>query len=657
MTRWPAAAWVLLTLSAVAACGRPMAPDAHAQVPCEACHTGAAAGLAMSPAPASACAACHELGSLQDTVSLGGVRLSHVPHAEVAPGVALPCSGCHAHGEGGRPLVVEVGGCFTCHGDARAGMAAMPAGATCRACHAQPSHTALTESRAPIDHAQIVEQGISCVQCHYDVLRGGAGVPTAGCVECHGPPLPAFPVERAGVETLHRTHLEGDRSVACARCHDPPAHEIVGLADALALDCASCHPAPHGALVGAGPEWSAACTGCHDEAHRAQQMLYTGQGVQGVPAPPAEMFTARVTCRACHISEALAEPEGPARIAALNESCLDCHGPLYGAMLPRWKAAMSRRTADVSDFVASANRETRLRGRAGADSLVRTAVARLGVVLEGSGLHNVPFADALLRAAVRDVESAYGAAGLGVPAAPRMGPDPATTSCAHCHYGVEAATAATVFGQRFDHAAHVLRADVACRECHSPADYFRAGERRVDPEHGQTTVTAEQCRSCHHIRTKVPCVSCHDRARTAEISVPWELTVTARSKPERVTRTRRVSFRHGDHLEVECSRCHAPRRDVRAAAACTDCHTAHHADVADCTACHGSAAQTAHTVESHFGCTQCHARETLEILTPTRPFCSSCHTAQGEDHFPGEPCAVCHLRLSPAEVKQRILRP
>lgn len=319
---------------------------------------------------------------------------------------------------------------------------------------------------------------------------------------------------------------------------------------------------------------------------------------------------------------------------------------------------MSRRTADVAEYVAAAGRDTRARGGAGADSLVRAAAARLAIVLEGSGLHNVPFADAILRSATRDVESAYLAADRKAPAAPRLGPDPATTSCAHCHYGVEAAPAATVFGQRFDHAAHVLRADIACRECHSPADYFRARERRVDPEHGKTTVTAEQCQSCHHVRTKVPCTDCHDRARTAEITVPWQLTVTARSRPEaeRVARTRSVTFRHGGHTALECTRCHAPGRDVRTAAACTDCHAEHHRDVADCTLCHGTAAQQAHTVESHFTCAQCHARETLEILTPTRPFCSTCHTAQGEDHFPGEQCASCHLRLSPAEVKQRILR-
>lgn len=648
---------VALVLWVVAACGRGERPDAHARVACEGCHTGPAAGLAMSPAPPSACAACHATVDLSDTVALGDVRLSHAPHAELAPALALPCSGCHAHREGAQPLAVDPGTCFTCHGGTPRPVpvtTGVAAGTACATCHVEPSHKALTESRAPIDHAQIVERGISCTQCHYDVLRGGAGVRAVSCVNCHGQPPPALPTGLDDVEALHRRHLEGEGAVACVRCHDPPVHEIVGLTEAVALDCAGCHPAPHGALVTAGPEWSAACTSCHEDAHRSQQMLYTGLGVPGMPAQPAEMFIARVACRACHTADALAVPEGPNRIRALNESCMDCHGSPYEPMLPRWDAALDRRTADVAEYVAAANREARVRGRAGADSLVRGAADRLAVVLEGRGVHNVPFADAILRLSLRDAEAAYRAAGLSAPRGPRLGPNPAEVSCAHCHYGVEEAPPATVFGQRFGHAPHVLRADIACNECHSPADYFRAGERRLDPEHGKTTVTAAQCEACHHVRTRVPCASCHARERVAAIAVSWELVISVKDEPQPIRRT--VEFRHADHPAVECATCHTSGRDIRTAAACTECHSDHHgARVTDCTSCHGDQAQVAHAVESHFACASCHGRSTVELLTPQRPFCLSCHTAQAKDHFPGQECAPCHMQLSPAEVKARIL--
>lgn len=269
----------------------------------------------------------------------------------------------------------------------------------------------------------------------------------------------------------------------------------------------------------------------------------------------------------------------------------------------------------------------------------------------GKGVHNVPGADALLRTAVRTVSATYRGAGLAAPPAPALGPDPATVSCAYCHYGIETVRD-TVAGLAFDHADHLLRGGVACTSCHSGANYFTGAPGQVDPRHGRTMVTAASCNACHHVTSTVACATCHRRdslaARTDSVTLPLKLT------PVSAPQARMVAFRHGVHADVACASCHTARPDVKAVAECTTCHASHHEQAADCTACHGTNVRTFHTVANHLACTQCHAVQTVQLLTGNRAFCLSCHVDR-RDHHPAQECTPCHLQMTPAEVRARIL--
>lgn len=651
-----------LAAAGLLACGGPAereAPQGHASLECDACHTGPIQGVAMRPAPPAACVRCHSLASLPDTVEIDGTRLAHTPHGEVAPGVPVPCSGCHMHASGDDPIAVTSGVCFDCH---RAGTESGPGpspiahiATPCLECHT-PTQTALTSSNTPINHALVVQDRIPCRECHSSVLRGSGAVDPAKCVGCHGQAVP----ELEGVATdlvadsLHRLHLTESDGMACTRCHEPLVHEIVSLSSTIQLNCVSCHRQPHGAVVGAEPEWSAACTGCHTQAHQAIQELYTGLGAGTDDVlRPEKMFLARVGCRACHTDSALAAGGPEARAAAIDRACTECHGQAYGVMLPRWTQAMTRRTRVAVEYVGAAKKDDRLATRPEAQRLLGSAGEDLTRVLQGNGLHNVPGADALLRSAVTKVASAYQAAGITEPPRPSLGPDPALVSCAYCHYGVEAVRD-SVFGQSFAHADHVVRADLACSHCHTPADYFVAGTRRRDPEHGRTTVTTAECSQCHHVTTKEECTSCHTRGDLARRSEP--VTLALQLRPAGAPTSRQVTFQHTDHPTVECTGCHTSRTAIRSVTACSDCHEAHHQQTRGegCTTCHGTKVISAHTAENHFACADCHARVTVQLLTGTRPFCLTCHVDRA-DHRPGQQCAPCHMQMSPAQVRARIL--
>ncbi|HSJ26050.1 MAG TPA: hypothetical protein VK929_15335, partial [Longimicrobiales bacterium] len=124
-------------------------PDPHADLPCSACHTGSFVGTRIAAATRESCATsgCHEEGG-PTYVSTKTATFQHRDHARDSEH-SLSCSGCHTHAAGREPLQVSVDACALCHlPDIRD---AEPA--TCKLCHQQPQHVALTSQGLPIPHS------------------------------------------------------------------------------------------------------------------------------------------------------------------------------------------------------------------------------------------------------------------------------------------------------------------------------------------------------------------------------------------------------------------------------------------------------------------------------------------------------------------------
>jgi Ni/Fe-hydrogenase subunit HybB-like protein/Fe-S-cluster-containing dehydrogenase component len=129
-----------------------------------------------------------------------------------------------------------------------------------------------------------------------------------------------------------------------------------------------------------------------------------------------------------------------------------------------------------------------------------------------------------------------------------------------------------------------------------------------------------------------------------------------------------LTFRHGEHEQLECTACHAAERvhaELDAVSSLRDCRSCHHTQplVSDCVACHDRGevmARTeqvervmdirigsrdgpvrtlpfAHEAHAEFACASCH-NQGLE-LSAARTSCSSCHEAH---HEPTASCMSCH---------------
>lgn len=429
------------------------------------------------------------------------------------------------------------------------------------------------------------------------------------------------------------TPLRGDSLLGAARG--------AGGVATLRTECADCHPAAHDVRAGRGAAVSAACVDCHETVHEPIQAFYAG-AVSGTEVPPDTMFVARVACAGCHADTTFAAPAGAERLAALDAMCTSCHGERFGGMLGRWRSGVTWRAQTVAAYVGQAAADARL---ASGPARERVQAGREALLLlqSAGALHNIHGADRLFRAAVDSTVAAYRGAGIAAPPRPALGPDPAREACLGCHYGIEASRT-TAFGERFDHASHVVRTDIACSDCHSDAGYFAGGsteagvERELDPRHGRTTVTAAACASCHHKPAAVTaCSACH---APGEMRGRYLVATTMRVAPN-ATRRRELPFRHEEHGTLRCESCHAPAAGMAATnATCTSCHEPHHQPDVTCSSCHVGA-KPLHTRQAHIGCAGCHDAAKVAPLQPTRPVCQSCHVDM-VNHNPGRECVQCH---------------
>jgi hypothetical protein len=166
-----------------------------------------------------------------------------------------------------------------------------------------------------------------------------------------------------------------------------------------------------------------------------------------------------------------------------------------------------------------------------------------------SGVHNLPYARALMRRAAEDIRGGFAALDPDevprvVPVGPRAVSDENCTTL--CHTGIETVEVKRFGRYGFDHAPHFLRAGLDCSDCH-----------KAEP-HGTTFVEPSTCVDCHHedAEDEEQCAQCH-------------IDVVA-------LRASEIEGGEDPMADLDCLACHesiAEGHDVDAIkAACDDCH-------------------------------------------------------------------------------------
>lgn len=401
------------------------AADPHADLPCAACHTGAVVGDRVAAVPRESCAAagCHQEGG-PSYVSTKAATFQHRDHARDSE-QTLSCAGCHTHGEGRQPLRVSVDACALCHLPDIGGDDPV----TCKLCHTQPQHVALTSQQMPIPHSALPWIETGCSRCHFDVAEAQTRVDTERCVACHG--RDDGIVARGAGTNLHESHT----TVTCTGCHQGDTHRIRAMSSAVQLACADCHVREHNVTLGTDWRDDRTCNACHETVHQSQQRLLLGM-LPGETASPNSHFIAGMTCRSCHIRTPGTVAAGAAGnpIRGQADACASCHTTEYRRVLDWWVDGTRQRTRSVQQYLARASADLAGVADDSVRVLVESASAMVTLVDEAGGHHNLELSDRIFREAVNRVTRAYGKAGRVPPSPPVLGSPAHQGVCSHCHY-------------------------------------------------------------------------------------------------------------------------------------------------------------------------------------------------------------------------------
>ena len=486
---------------------------------------------------------CHETRLLQATVDFNGVKFDHLPHLTRFRRVTrLRCTSCHSQIVQGQHMTVTVGTCFLCHFKPGAGNDAPN---DCRFCHKFPIKT-----KSGFDHGFVQARGIGCQECHAEVVHGEGEVPRDRCLLCHSEP------ERVGryddTALVHENHVTA-RKIECQQCHNAIQHYT---------------PQQQDFAVAARSDL---CSKCHHQEHDQAGQLYAGQGADHVPGDPAPMYTAGVTCQACHRS--YEDSAGKAASHAGAGGCMMCHGEAFGQDLARWREefgapvrqlnAALRRARDLVAAVPGSQPN-----RLSAWYLANRAATNGQFVEEADGVHNPEYARRILGTSALEANRALALVGLSyrVPQA-AWSAAAVSSACTNCHAQLPTQSY-TVYGAAFNHGVHVSNAGVQCSYCHQ-------GGLPEQPGHGRLALTPDNCRACHAGRISSPhpsnwrqvhgpqvatqrqsCNVCHDSnwcARCHGVTLPhpsnWP-AVHGASGMQRPDVCRQC------HSQALCNRCH-----------------------------------------------------------------------------------------------------
>lgn len=184
----------------------------------------------------------------------------------------------------------------------------------------------------------------------------------------------------------------------------------------------------------------------------------------------------------------------------------------------------------------------------------------------------------------------------------------------------------------FDHATHA-EADLACADCHAPAEAEQAG-RMTLPE-------LSFCLDCHEDEEDPPTRALLEGLAGRAEGARW---VLYSPNPE-------VIFSHATHTQTACAECHGDVASLAATgpgvvpsmATCVDCHADQAPERNDCATCHRERRQDVapeshrrdwtreHGVHARFG----------SLDTVLQGDCAHCHTRDS--------CLECHRQVPPRD--------
>jgi len=476
---------------------------------------------------------CHEKRLLEGTAKFNKIVFDHEIHfTDLKRGKQLRCTSCHSQIVQGEHITVTNSTCFICHFKESEHY---PQISECSHCHHQED--LVSEKTSKYNHSLVFDNGFKCDKCHSQTIIGDGEVPRENCYKCH------WETDRLNkyddTDLMHSTHIFSHK-IECNQCHLDIQHKIIKEIDTIS-DCQT----------------------CHTDYHKAQKILFAGEGGKGSAHPmPNIMLEKGLSCKGCHIFH---EETGGRIIKSETfiskaRACESCHGRGFSRILKDWEISTEKKLTEIKAIYTRVRQEivqTKKPDKEKAKSLLDEAAFNIDIVERGKSVHNMTYSQELLRAsydnlleALRLISSSYKpkiflASAKEVP-----------TLCSNCHAGIEEINT-QIFGLDFPHKRHLIEQKIQCSTCHSNV-------RR----HGEFIASKHGCAVCHHRDIEKDCTVCH-KLQTAfyeggqldSHNIPKDIMFEA---------------------EVECTGCHiSPQNQIYRSDRnkCVDCHEEEYGEI------------------------------------------------------------------------------
>jgi len=422
---------------------------------------------------------CHEKRLLEGKVKFQRVVFDHKIHfTDLKRGKQLRCTSCHSQIVQGEHITVTESTCFICHFKKSDHY---PQIGECYHCHHRED--LISEKTSRFNHSLVFDNGFECNKCHSHTILGDGEVPRENCFKCH------WETDRLNkyddTDQMHFMHIASNK-IECNQCHMDIQHKIIKEIETIA-DCQT----------------------CHTDYHRAQKILFIGEGGKGIShLMPNIMLEKGLSCKGCHIFH---EETGGKIIKSETfiskaQACESCHGRGFARIMKDWEISTGKKLNKIRNIFSKASQElkhTKNAQKEKAQKMLKEAAFNIDIVDLGKSVHNIEYSQELLSAsynnvveALRVISSSYKpesflAVSKEIP-----------TQCYNCHAGIEEINT-QIFGLDFPHQKHLIEQKIQCSVCHSNVR-----------KHGEFIATKHGCAVCHHKNTNKDCTVCHQLQKT-----------------------------------------------------------------------------------------------------------------------------------------------
>lgn len=417
---------------------------------------------------------CHDKRILEGRSKFNKIVFDHKIHFEdLKRGKQLRCTSCHSQIVQGEHITVTNSTCFICHFKESEHY---PKISECSHCHHEEDLTSEKTSR--YNHSLVFDNGFECIKCHSNTIIGDGEVPRENCYKCHW--------ERDRLDKFDDTdlmHIEhiASHKIECNQCHLDIQHKIIKEIESIA-DCKT----------------------CHTDYHKAQKILFAGEGGKGISHPvPNIMLQKGLSCKGCHIfhEETGGQVMKSETFVSKAQACESCHGKGFARIMKEWETSTDKKLNEINAIYKQASLElkrSKNTQREKAQKLLGEAAFNIDIVRRGKSVHNVEYSQELLSASYNKIVEALKVISSSYKPEPFLAvAKEVPTQCSNCHAGIEEITTQT-FGLNFPHKNHLIEQKIQCDVCHSNIR-----------KHGEFIATKQSCAVCHHKDPKKDCTSCH----------------------------------------------------------------------------------------------------------------------------------------------------